>query len=191
MVQNNSKQKQPSFLAKYGYFVAIGLGVVAFTVVLIIASLTRSEQPPPVDTRMSFGMPVLDATIYKDFSDTKLQYNATLNKWEAHKGLTFLSSSNTNVYAALDGVVEKIYTNHLEGTVVEISHGNGLKTSYGSLSEDGLNVEVGTSVTKGDVIGVASESACREIGVGAKVHFIVLENGKKIDPAGYLNVELK
>ena len=86
----------------------------------------------------------------------------------------FVATSNSSVYAVMDGVVKDIYSNYLEGTVVVLEHANGLTTSYGSLDED-LKVEKGDAVKKGDVLGSASESASRECGIGAYLHFTTFD----------------
>lgn len=192
MLKNYSTKQKTNFLEKYGYLIAVAVGVLLITVVLILSSLYKPEEPfENVDGPILFAMPVMDATIHKSYNGTELLYNPTLNVWEAHKAVDFLVSSNLNVCTAYDGVVKEVYTNYLEGTVIVIDHGKGLRTSYGSLDKDSVAVEVGATVKKGDKIGVASDSANRETNLGAYLHFITYDNGKKIDPSGYLNMELK
>ncbi len=192
MLNNHSTKQKTNFFNKYSYFIVVTVGVLTLSLLLIITSLYSPQEPAKtVNAPILFAMPVMDATIHKNYNGQELQYNATLNMWEAHKAVDFLVSSNLNVCAAYDGVVNEIYTNYLEGTVIVIDHGKGLKTSYGSLDKDSLVVEVGATVQKGQKIAVASNSANRETNLGAYLHFITYDNGKKIDPSGYLNMELK
>ena len=137
-----------------------------------------------------YVLPMRDATVAKDYSGTELQYNNTLKQWEIHKAIDFLAGENLNVYAVTDGTVSNVYTNYLEGTVVEISHSNGLVSIYKSLASE-TNVNIGEKVTTGQVIGTASNSMAQELSVGAHLHFELQQNGVKIDPNNYLDLGVK
>ena len=90
-----------------------------------------------------------------------------------------------------DGVIESVYTSDvLVGTQIVVDHGNGLKTVYEFVTaKEGL--KAGDSVKKGDVIATVAEATGKEYKDGAHLHFEVLENGKTVDPAGYLTLEEK
>ena len=75
----------------------------------------------------------------------------------------------------------------LTGTVVEIDHGNGLKTTYGSLDSN-VTVKLGQSVARGDIIGKASNTATAETSTEGEVHFEVWKDGNLVDPASYLDM---
>lgn len=174
-----------NFARKYGYYIL--LGVITLALVLTIAltnSATENEQPTNAEAIM-FIDPVANATILKEYSEDQLLYNATLNQWEAHKSIDFVAAEGTDVLAVWDGVIESIYTNYMEGTVVIINHGEGLKSIYGSLDST-LNVEEGDEVEKGDTVGTSSTSANAETLDGAHLHFEVWEDGTAIDPSAYL-----
>lgn len=199
MIQDYSKkQKIKDFISKYGYLIAVLTTIVLLSIVIAITAnasnsnkVQDGENKVPVSSQIVFDLPMLDATIYKEYNGTELVYNSTLKQWEAHKAIDFVATSNANVYAVMDGVVKDVYSNYLEGTVVVLEHANGLTTSYGSLDEN-VEVEEGDTVKKGDVLGKASESASRECGIGAYLHFTTFDNeGKKIDPSAYLNLSSK
>lgn len=199
MIQNySSKQKMKDFITKYGYLIAVLTGIVLLSIIIAVTAnssksevVDKEENQAPVASQVTFALPMLDATIYKDYNGSELVYNSTLKQWEAHKAIDFVATSNADVYAVMDGVVKDVYSNYLEGTVVVLEHANGLTTSYGSLDEE-VEVEEGDSVKKGDILGKASESACRECGIGAYLHFTTYDNeGKKIDPSAYLNLSSK
>ena len=132
----------------------------------------------------------LDATIAKDYSSTELQYNETLKQWEIHKAIDFLAGEDLNVYAISDGTVSNVYTNYLEGTVIEISHKNGLVSIYKSLNKD-VQVSVGNKVGAGSVLGTISETMAQELNTGAHLHFEMLRNGIKVNPNDYLDLGVK
>lgn len=196
MQNYSTKQKIKDFFSRYGYLIAILSGLALLTLVIILSAVMKPNKSgggkqEQVSSQITFCLPMLDASIYKDYNGSELIYNSTLKQYEAHKAIDFLASSNMNVYAVLDGIVADVYNNYLEGNVVVIQHANGLKTSYGSLGDD-VKVKIGDAVSKGDIIGVASESAYRECGIGSYLHFVTLdENGKKIDPNAYLSLSAK
>ena len=84
-----------------------------------------------------------------------------------------------------DGTVSNVYTNYLEGTVVEISHANGLVSVYKSLNSD-VVVSVGDRVSAGQIIGSIAETMAQESNSGAHLHFEMLKNGKKVNPNDYV-----
>lgn len=198
MEEQKHTQKIRDFMKRYGYFILVGFCLIALALIITISVTVNKgvvnnngENNQEVNANVSlYTLPVLNATIYKEYNDKNLVYNKTLNQWEAHKSIDFLVSSGSNVYAIADGTIKEVYTNYLEGTVVVIDHGNNLTSKYGSLQED-VKVKVGDTVKKGDVIGIASDSAKRETDVGTYLHFEMMEGENKVDPAGYLNISNK
>ena len=192
-MKENKKEAIIDFLKKYGYIIALSTIMVVASIILIVTANNSkpTDKNEPVNTEpISFYSPLLSYTIAKDYNDTNLVYNSTLKQWEAHKGICFTASENSDVFACLDGVVEDVYSNHLNGTVVVLKHDNNLKTYYSSLAED-VNVKVGDNVTKGSVIGKVSNTGANELNLGNHLHFEVTENNVKIDPATYLDLEAK
>ena len=186
-------EKIINIIKKYGYLALLGLGIFGLILVIVFTSAPTENKPvdQPVNAnQLTFGLPVLDATVSKSFDDKKLQYNETLNQYEIHLGMDFKAVANSDVYAVLDGTVSEVYDDYLEGKVVVISHANNFKSVYGSLGED-VEVEVGDTVKKGDVVGKVSSSSAGELNTGNHLHFELLENDVEVDPAGYLNLQDK
>ena len=138
----------------------------------------------------TFVVPMKNATIAKDYSGTELQFNETLKQWEIHKAIDFLAGDDLNVYVINDGTVSNIYTNYLEGTVVEVSHKNGLVSIYKSLNKD-VNVAIGDKISAGNVIGAVAESMAQELKSGAHLHFEMKKDGKLVNPNDYLDLGIK
>lgn len=182
--------KARSFFKNYGYYALLGVCVTVLTLVVVL-SVPPSDNNLNVNTgAIVFLEPVANSTILKEYSADALLFNQTLNQWEAHKAVDYVAASGTNVLASYEGTVQSIYSNYMEGTVVVIDHGDGLKTIYKSLDSNTL-VEEGDTVDKGDVIGTASDSAMNEAGDGAHVHFEVWKDSQKVDPSAYLVAEDK
>lgn len=178
-----------SVAKKYGYYAVLAVCLSVLTLVVVLTS-PSNDNLPVGGGAIVFAEPVANATILKGYSDSELLYNQTLNQWEAHKAIQFAAPEGTNVLAAYDGVVQKIYTNYLEGTVIVINHGEGLKTVYGSLDTE-VDVEEGDEVKKGDPIGRASASANRSSLDGSQVNFEVWQDDARVDPSAYLTIEDK
>lgn len=194
MEKNSLAQKIKDVFKKYSYYFLLGVLVIAVVLTLVIAGVNNRDEDSTIidDVNMSISpfLPVLNATIYKEYYGDELVYNATLKQWETHNGIDFTAASGSSVYSILDGKVIDVYNNILEGSVVVVEHNDGIVSTYGSLDENVL-VKEGDSVNRGQELGTISESASAELDAGAHLHFSLTDDGQKIDPASYLNITTK
>ncbi len=194
MEGNTFLQKMKNIFQKYAYYILIGVLVFAAILSLIIIGVSNSnnntEPTEEVNVTISPFLPVLNATVYKDYCANELCYNATLKQWEVHKGMDFQAATGSKVYSILDGKVKDVYSNILEGSVVVIEHDNGWTSTYASLGEN-VNVKIGDSVYRGQELGTVSDTASAELEAGSHLHFSLEDNGKNVDPAAYLNISSK
>ncbi len=192
MDKTNFQQKK-KVVMNYVYAILIGILVIACAVTIALVSANNSNGRADVGddgvdvSTTTYVVPMQNATIAKDYSGTELQYNDTLKQWEIHKAIDFIATDNQNVYAVADGTVSNVYTNYLEGTVVEISHSDGIVSIYKSLASD-VSVAVGDTVSAGQVIGQVGDSMAQESNTGAHLHFEMTVNGVKVDPNDYLSL---
>lgn len=192
MDKTNFQQKK-KVVMNYVYAILIGILVIACAVTIALVSADNSNGRADVGddgvdvSTTTYVVPMQNATIAKDYSGTELQYNDTLKQWEIHKAIDFIATDNLNVYAVADGTVSNVYTNYLEGTVVEISHSDGIVSIYKSLASD-VSVAVGDTVSAGQVIGQVGDSMAQESNTGAHLHFEMTVNGVKVDPNDYLSL---
>jgi murein DD-endopeptidase MepM/ murein hydrolase activator NlpD len=100
---------------------------------------------------------------------------------EMHPGVDIAVATGTPVVAAADGtvIISGPYGGY--GNLVEIDHGNGIKTLYGHNSQ--LVVQVGQHVKKGQVI---SYSGSTGESTGPHVHYEIRINNTPVDPMKYL-----
>jgi len=98
-----------------------------------------------------------------------------------HKGLDFAGKEGEDVIATGAGVVTWSGDRYGYGKLVEIDHGNGLRTRYGHNAQ--LSVEVGDVVTKGQGIALVGNTGRS---TGAHVHYEVLKNGQQVDPLPFI-----
>lgn len=98
-----------------------------------------------------------------------------------HKGVDFAGEEGVDVIATAGGVVMWADKMFGYGELVEIDHGNGLRTRYGH--NKALSVTVGDVVAKGDKIAIMGSTGRS---TGPHVHYEVLRGGKQIDPQKYV-----
>ncbi len=103
-------------------------------------------------------------------------------QYASHRAIDIAARSGTPIYAAENGYVSHVQWNLWPyGTMVTVTHDNGMKTLYAHMSA--LNVQNGQTVSKGDQIG-----ACGSTGysTGPHLHFEVIRNGAQVNPLIYL-----
>ena len=191
---NNTPKK--NIVMNYVYASLVALLVIACAVPIAMTTDAKvktggniGEGNLPV-AATTYVVPIKNATIQKDYSGTELQFNDTMKQWEMHKAIDFVAGDDASVFAVSDGVVSNVYTNYLEGTVVEITHKNGLVSIYKSLAEK-LSVAKGDKVSAGQVIGTASATMSQELNSGNHLHFEMKLNGAKVDPNNYIDLGKK
>lgn len=87
------------------------------------------------------------------------------------------------VVAAMSGVVEEVNTDVFKGDEVIITHADGKKTVYSSVT--GILVNKGDEVSQGDAIASASSNEWNP-SAGTHLHFEVLEKDEPVNPGSYL-----
>ena len=132
----------------------------------------------------SFTVP-LEGRIVKEFSNEVPIYSQTLDQYIVHTGIDIQSPADTQVLAAGEGTITKVYNDDKLGITIEISHGNGIVTKYSNLSTTKM-VGEGDVVKKGQPISGVGSSALFESLESPHLHFEVLKDGVPIDPSGYI-----
>ena len=98
-----------------------------------------------------------------------------------HHGVDFSAGPGSDVKAVAGGVVTFAGTSGAYGKMVEIEHGEGISTRYAH--HDSVEVKPGDIVKKGQKIARLGSTGRS---TGPHVHFEVLRNGRRFDPAEYL-----
>ena len=144
------------------------------------------EESPAVPEKKatSFTVPV-EGRITKEFSKDVPIYSPTLDQYVIHTGVDIEAPADTQVLAAGDGTITKVYNDDKLGITIEISHGNGIVTKYSNLSTTKMIGE-GDVVKKGQPISGVGSSALFESLESPHLHFEVLKDGVSIDPRSYI-----
>ncbi|MEI6860153.1 MAG: M23 family metallopeptidase [Shewanella sp.] len=98
-----------------------------------------------------------------------------------HKGIDFAGKEGSKVVATAAGVITWAGTMFGYGELIEIDHGNGLRTRYGH--NKSLLVTVGDVVAKGEGIALLGSTGRS---TGPHVHYEVLRGGQQIDPQKFV-----
>lgn len=130
------------------------------------------------NTRYLSGRPITKGWLSSYYGTRKDPFSG---KPAMHKGVDFAGSENANIIATASGVVSWAGDRYGYGQLIEINHGDGLKTRYGHNKE--LTVSVGDVVTKGQVIAKMGSTGRS---TGPHVHYEILRNNTQIDPMKYV-----
>jgi murein DD-endopeptidase MepM/ murein hydrolase activator NlpD len=87
--------------------------------------------------------------------------------------------------AAGSGIVTSVRTDSLYGVTVEITHANGLVSTYSNLAEL-PTVQEGDGIMVGEVIGAVGNTAICESGEVYHLHFSMTKDGNSVNPENYL-----
>lgn len=122
----------------------------------------------------------------KGYSVNMVIYNMTLDQYMTHPGIDIEAPAGTEVKAIADGTITDVYDDDAYGITIEITHDNGYISKYSNLSTDKM-VEKGDTVSQGQVLSNVGKTALYECKDPAHLHFELLKDGKKVDPAEFLH----
>ena len=179
------------FFKKNLYYILLIVSLLAIGTIITLALVLNKDKPEPhvpVDNpEVKMLVPVeSEYTIINDYVADKLFWFANIKTYKTHLAVDFGASEGTEVVATLDGTVEEVTNDILNGTTIVIKHSSALSTVYKSLVNP--TVEVGDSVKRGDKIGEVSASMGIEKAIGPHLHFEVMVDGKPVDPNNYLTI---
>lgn len=100
-----------------------------------------------------------------------------------HKALDLAANKGTAIYSAAAGTVTYSGWDGNYGYSIIVDHGNGLKTRYAHASA--LYVNEGATVSQGDVLAAVGSTG---YSTGNHLHFEVIINGTRVNPAPYIGL---
>jgi murein DD-endopeptidase MepM/ murein hydrolase activator NlpD len=99
-----------------------------------------------------------------------------------HTGIDFRAPSGQEARATAAGKVLTAGYSRGYGYMVEIDHGDGLRTRFAHLSK--IVAKKGQTVAKGDVIGRTGSTGRS---TGPHLHYEIRVNGRAVDPMTFIN----
>jgi murein DD-endopeptidase MepM/ murein hydrolase activator NlpD len=153
---------------------------------------TSTTEDPSTQTganELSFICPV-QGTMIKSYSADIPVFSLTMEDYRVHTGIDISADAGTQVMASANGTITKVEFDPLMGQTVEITHDGDYVTTYRNLQTKMANgIEVGASVTAGDIIGYVGDTALVEISDSPHLHFEITKEGKIIDPLSLVKFE--
>lgn len=125
-------------------------------------SIDNVQRPVPGEVSSNFGS----------------RFHPILHYTRMHQGMDFRAGYGTPILAVQTGWVQRAGVAGGYGNQVELRHGGGIDTSYSHMSQ--IAVRVGQLVHQGDVIGYVGATG---LATGPHLHFEVLREGQRINPA--------
>jgi murein DD-endopeptidase MepM/ murein hydrolase activator NlpD len=104
--------------------------------------------------------------------------------YEFHGGMDIDGERGEQVLAPANGVVTEAGWKGGYGNMVEVDHGNGLKTRYGHLSK--IDVQIGDPITRGQVMAFIGSTGRS---TGPHLHYELRLNDRPINPRRFLPPE--
>lgn len=148
-------------------------------------SAAAQSTPTPKSAPTSLSWPV-QGEVLTGYTVEALAYDVTMGDWRTHAGVDIAAAAGTQVRAPASGVVTQVTEDAMLGTTVVIDHGGSLTTTCSNLAAV-PTVEVGDSVSVGDVIGSVGSTAIAESALPSHLHFSVEREGVSVDPMELLN----
>ncbi len=97
-----------------------------------------------------------------------------------HRGIDFAAPTGTPVKASGDGVVVMAGRNGGYGNYVRIRHTDSFETAYAHLNGFAKGLSDGDAVRQGQIIGYVGSTG---LSTGPHLHYEILVDGERIDPA--------
>ncbi|MBQ7291910.1 MAG: M23 family metallopeptidase [Clostridia bacterium] len=145
---------------------------------------TGAEEP-------DFVCPV-NGTLVKDYSADIPVFSLTMEDYRVHCGLDIAADAGTDVLAAANGEITKVFYDPMMGQTVEITHDGGYVTVYKNLQTKlPEGTAEGAKVTAGDVIGYVGDTALVEISEGPHVHFEMYKDEEIMNPLSKVSLPEK
>jgi len=108
---------------------------------------------------------------------------------EEHQGTDWGASTGTPIYAAADGVIDKVYAwdgKTRQGNSVNIKHtglGSGYKTKYFHMAQKPTHIKAGDLVSRGDLIGKVGNTG---VGTGPHLHMELWKGSSPMDATPFI-----
>jgi murein DD-endopeptidase MepM/ murein hydrolase activator NlpD len=108
-----------------------------------------------------------------------MRTHPTLGYTKMHRGVDFGAPTGTPIYAAGDGVIEKIGPFSSYGNYIRIRHNSEYSTAYAHMNGFAKGLSQGDRVRQGDIIGYVGTTGRS---TGPHLHYEVLVAGEQVNP---------
>ena len=151
-------------------------------------SETQTLPNTDVSTKLpTFALPV-SGSLSVDHDPDMQVFSPTMNDYRVHLGVDINTAAGASVYAAADGVVEKVWEDPMMGWCVALAHDGDSATYYKNLSETlASGIKKGATVSSGQLLGTVGDTAMLEVAQDPHLHFEMTVGGLQVDPSEYFS----
>lgn len=147
-------QNVKSINGEIAYVDPVGKEVIKSAVPKVISIGTKFI--PNVGSTASWGWPTNSGYTFSSYYGYRL---AVFGEGNFHSGIDIAGTGyGSNVYAANNGVIETMKYTYSYGNYIMINHNNGFYTVYAHMAGFAPNLSVGSTVSRGQVIGYVGSS---------------------------------
>lgn len=114
-----------------------------------------------------------------------MRFHPILGYSKMHKGTDFGASVGTPIYAAGNGVIEKMGPFGTYGNYVKIKHNKTYETAYAHCSRFAKGLAAGSKVKQGQVIAYVGTTGRS---TGPHLHYELIKNGDQVNPTSATNL---
>ncbi len=99
-----------------------------------------------------------------------------------HKGIDIFTKKPSDIVASASGKISFIGSQSGYGRLIELDHGNGVKTKYAHLSEFARGLKFGSTLKQGSYLGKTGKSGNA---TAVHLHYEILVNERQRNPLGF------
>ena len=138
------------------------------------------DEDKPTVNETGYKLPVSGALTH----EYEFVWHPSITQYRVHLGLDFAGNVGDEVCAVLDGEVTALAkTSTIGETFITVKHADGNSSTYKYIDVKD-NLQVGSKVKRGEVIGTIAAAGGYEHEKGAHLHLEFTDaNGKEFDPA--------
>lgn len=126
----------------------------------------------------------IEGNVILNYSMEQSIYFATLDQYKYNPAIIISGNVGDEVRAAAKGKVTSIKEDTQTGVTVTMDIGGGYEIVIGQL--DGVNVNEGDTVDRGELIGYVAEPSKYYVVEGPNVYFQMLKDGQPVNPLEYM-----
>ena len=149
---------------------------------------STGEETPEEPKPTVYVSPAVGAVTKNHSIDTPV-FSTTLGEWRVHTGIDISAEEGADVRAVAGGTVTRVYNDPMHGKTVEISHAGDVVSVYSNLSNEGVTVKEGDTVSSGAKIGVIGDTSLTELADESHLHFEIKLKGVSVNPLDYISEE--
>lgn len=142
---------------------------------------TQPSTPPPSGGVSGQGWAVPARGPITDGFGPRVSPGGIGSTW--HMGIDIGASCGSPIYAAHSGTVTYAGVLGTYGNFILLNHGGGIETGYAHITNGGIRVTIGQTVSAGQVIALVGQTGAA---TGCHLHYEVRINGEKIDGVPFM-----